>query len=386
MIPLAHHKSPITHNQSPSMRIAYLMQDAGSVYGAERATLDLAAGLMAEGSSEALLVLIKEERMNLVTSDYVSEAEKRGVPCLSVATSGRVSPALVRAIRDVLDEQRVDVLHTIGYKADLHGCWATGSGKRMPVVSTVHGWLNRPEIKERFYGWINRHALKRFQRVIVLSRYYEQWLARLGLPNLVRIPSGFPEERLIPPETAWTSCPPPEPMIVGMMGRLSEEKNHALFLRMARRFAEAKRPVRFLIAGDGPQRRAIEAAIHDQRLHNQVSLLGYTNSDDFLRQIHVLVMCSHIENMPYSILEAMNWMRPVIATRVGGMPDLIDDRVTGRLVSPDDDRQMAECVEELIGNTEALRSMGMAARTKLEREFPRSAMVNRHMDIYRSLI
>ena len=368
------------------MRIAFLMQDTGSVYGAERATLDLVCGLMAEGACEVLLILINEERMGLGESAFAAEAMRRVIPCRILSTASRLSPRLARGIREVLNEERVDVLHTVGYKADLHGGWAAGFGRRVPSVATVHGWLNRPDAKERFYGWINRQALRRFQRVIVLSSYYEQWLTRLGFTHLVRIPSGYPSASLVPPDAAHAPISSPDPLTVGLMGRLSEEKNHAMFLRVVRRLAETKQPIRFLIAGEGPERTAIESAIAQMGLQERVSLIGYVDCGVFMCQVHVVVMCSKIENLPYTILEAMNWMRPVIATRVGGIPDLVEDGVTGCLVEPDDDEAMAACLEQMVQNPGTISAMASAARSKLEREFSQRAAVTRHAEVYRSLI
>ncbi len=368
------------------MRIAFFMQDRGAVYGAERATLDLAYGLQRRTGVDVLLILIEEKRLRAADSDVAGEARLRGIPCRVISTASRVSPFLISALRSLLETERVDVLHTIGYKADLHGGWATRAGKRTPIVSTVHGWLDRPDRKERFYGWLNRQALRRFPRVIVLSSYYETWLSKLKIRSRVRIPSGFPRDRLIPPDTARASFPDSGLLTFGIMGRLSAEKNHAMFLRAARRLVERDAPVRFLIAGEGPDREKIEKAIRNEGLQQHVNCVGYCDSDEFMQQLHGLVMCSKMENLPYAIMEAMNWMRPVIATRVGGIPDLVEDGVTGYLVDLDDDAAMADALSGLMADPGRRRACGEAGRMKLESEFGQERAIAKHMNLYAELL
>lgn len=367
------------------MHIAFLLQDIGSVYGAERATLDLACGLQQRGCAVTLM-LMRETRLALQHSALYEEIVRLGLPVHVVEARGRMSYRLVRAVRSLLYALNVDVLHTIGYKADCHGGWATGFGRYRPVVSTVHGWLNRADWKERAYGMINRQVLKRFQAVIVLSRYYERWLHTWCPRTVVRIPSGFYRPTHDAGALPVFSPPPPFPFTVGMMGRLSEEKNHAMCVRVAERVARLRSDVRFLIAGEGALRPAIEASVAAAGLEEQVRLLGYTDSPSFFRRIHVAVMCSRIENLPYTLLESMYWTRPVVATRVGGIPDLVEDGHTGYLVDGDDDAAMAQHVSALAADPVRRECMGKAGRHKLEHEFAAAQALDRHIELYEAVM
>ncbi len=251
------------------MHIAFLMQDTGTIYGAERATLDLVKILRASDTIRVTVYYMNELRLALSHSEIVGELEKMGVSAVSLPVRHAFSPSLICALRAALRRDHVDMLHPVGYKADLHGGWAAGFGKGVPVVSTVHGWLFRPDLKERFDGWVDIRVLRRFQKVIVLSSYYEDFLRRSGIPAeaLVRIPSGYPAPDAIVRRVVKA------PFVVGILGRLSWEKNHDMFLAVARELRNEKRSVRFVIAGDGPDalRRMAEAGLKKLRTEFSVA-------------------------------------------------------------------------------------------------------------------
>ena len=357
------------------MKIAFLLQDTGAVYGAERATLDLARGLAARGTG-VLVVLIRETRLGDRGSLLEAALREEGLAVEIAATDRRLSMGLARSIRSLLQEHGADVLHSVGYKADVHGVMAVYG--RIPQVSTIHGWLFRRDIKERFYGWLNVHALKRCARVVVLSRYYEDLLGRVGL-RAVRIPSGL-DTRSLPAMPSHRGT-----FTIGMMGRFSEEKNHPMLLRAAKRLVEDGVTVDVLVAGDGPLRPMIEAEIARLDLRHVVKLQGYVSREDFLGCIDVLVLCSRIENLPYSVMEAMAWGLPVVATNVGGLPDLVEDGRTGFLVPNDDPCALAVAVGKLVASRDMAERFGACGREKVRREFAVEACVERHEQLYAEL-
>lgn len=363
------------------MNIVFLLQDTGSVYGAERATLDLAVGLREAGRHPRFL-LLEETRLALPSSRLRESIEVAGFRCDTVPVAARFSLQVINRIHQNLADAGADVLHTVGYKADVHGGLAAQWGREWPVVSTVHGWLFRPDVKERFYGWLNLHALRRCSRVVALSRHYESFLLEKGVSpeRLVRISSGLDPEAISPmTEPAGT-------FTVGIMGRLSSEKNHSMFLRAARRILDNGTVARFLIAGEGPERAAIERHMSALGLTNAVELTGFADRLDVLRRVHVVVMTSRMENLPYTVLEAMSAGRPVVATRVGGLPDLVDDRVSGFLVPSDDDAALAARIGQLARDAGLRERMAGMSRYKLESEFARSDMIARHAELYASLV
>ncbi len=367
------------------------MQDTGAIYGAERATLDLAAALAATGAATPHVILIHETRLGDRPSALRAAWQAAGVPLAELPTDRPFSPALVQAIRRTLAAWSADVLHCVGYKADLHGGWASGWGRRTPAVATVHGWLFRRDLKERAYGLLDLLALRRFSRVIALSRHYENWLQqRLPPGRVVRIPSGLPATAIPDAAIAAAIWDRPAPFTWGILGRLSDEKNHGLLLEALRGLqaqagAATTPAMRLLIAGDGPLRADLEHRIREWRLQDGVTLAGYLPSADFFRQVHGLVLCSRIENLPYCILEAMAWARPVVATHVGGVSDLVRDGATGFLVPRDNAPALGRRLAQLAGDPSLARNLGSQGRGLLEAELTAAAMAQQHLACYRDL-
>lgn len=342
--------------------------------------LDLARGFRKAGE-EVAFFLLDEVRLNVRESAFRAKIERNCIPIHLFPIAGRFSPSVASSVRDRFVAFGGDVLHITGYKAALH---ALISGVR-PVVATVHGWLCRPDLKERFYEGIERFCLCRFDRVVCLSRYYEHLLLRTGIQRerLVRIPTGLDLEAL--PDPALCALPPPDPFTVLHAGRFSEEKNHDLLLRATARLVESGIRLRVILAGDGPLRPRIERRIVDLDLTGHVQCVGFVPIAELLPQAHVLVLCSKIENLPMSILEAMAWMRPVIATRVGGIPDLVEHGRTGLLVHPDQESALAVALRQLIDAPDRGAEMGRAGRNRLECDFALSKNLEALRAVYHAV-
>jgi len=362
------------------MNIVFFMQDTGAVFGAERATLDLAAGLREAGDTPVFF-LIGEARMAGRPSDLQTEIQKEGHDLHVFPIMGRFSLNLAKSVHRTFRLIHGDVLHVIGYKANLHA-WMSGV---RPLVATVHGWLFRDDIKERLYDAIDRWCLRRCDRVICLSTYYEEMLLRHGVrrDRLSRVPSGL---RSLP-DPSELPCVPmnPQSPVFGMMGRFSEEKNHAMLLRAAHEAAEACPNARYILAGQGPLGDEIQAEIARLGLDHIVTQLGYTRVADFMRRIDVYVICSRMENLPYSIMEAMAWGKPVMGTRVGGIPDLVVEGETGMLVASEDFHALAGVIQQVCRSTMLMTHQGAAGRVRLLANFTLQQSTRRHQEVYSSL-
>lgn len=369
------------------MKVAFLLQDTRSLYGAEQATVRLAKGLAAAGISVHAL-LLHETRLGAGGSP-LADSLRRIVPVTEIPVQGRYSRTAIGQIRDFMAKERADVLHSTGYKADWHADIAAKHGVLFPIVSTVHGWLFRWNWKERMFQMLNIGALRHFSRVIVLCDFYERYLRRCGLSplQLAHIPAGIQADSIVSRGEArqlWET--PGEIFTFGLLGRLSAEKNHALLLRAAVRLARnletSPRSWRILIAGDGPLREKLQRQIGRLGLSDRVALAGWTSAGEFFRRVHVLVQCSRVENQPLSVMEAMAWMRPTIATRAGGLPELVQDGATGILVRKGRARALAAAMEKCLVAPEKAHAAGLRARDRLERDYPFDHMVRDHIGLY----
>jgi glycosyltransferase involved in cell wall biosynthesis len=362
--------------------VTFLLQDVPALYGAERVTLELMVALQARGLQVETL-LMGETRLGPGSDAFARAAREAGLPVQRFEVEGRFSTALVKEIRRHLKARPSAILHTVGYKAHLHALLAARG--RAPAVTTMHGWLVRPELKERLYEWLEVQLLRRDQAVICLTRYYEELLLQKGVKRerVHRIPTGLAPAQV--PSFALAASWPEGPFTVALVGRLSWEKNHDVFLRALARLQAAGLEIQAVLAGEGPERAWVEMRVKELGLQDRVRLAGYVAMVDLLPQVHAVCLTSRIENLPLSLIEAMAWQRPVVATRVGGIPDVVEDEVTGLLVPDDDEQALADALGRLQADPARARVMGQAGRLRVEQEFTMARCVDRHMELYTQL-
>jgi glycosyltransferase involved in cell wall biosynthesis len=158
---------------------------------------------------------------------------------------------------------------------------------------------------------------------------------------------------------------------------------------LVRAVAEAARELpalRVAIAGEGPERERLEALAAELGVADRVQLLGHRSDvPDLLASFDVAVSSSWFEGSPLAAMEYMDAGLPVVATRVGGMPDLIEDGVHGRLVEPGDPVALAAAIVEVVGDRERAAAMGARARERRRAEFDLNGTVRRLEDLYERL-
>jgi len=358
----------------PPSAVCFLLQDTGFIHGAQQSTLDLLRALASLEPHAFRVLLIRETRRTDLPDTYSQALIDTGLPVVVLESPGAFSCALVRRIRHEVRDARV--LHTVGPKASLHAVLAARKGIR--VVSTLHGWLFRPEWKERLHEVVELFALRRMWRVIALTSFYTELLRARGVRRVLHIPGGFDPTPLaaVPPPPADT------PFTIGFIGRLSHEKNVPMLLRVAQHF-EGRNDIRFLIAGDGPDRAALHEEARRLGVEPLVEWAGHIPRTAFFSRIHALALCSRIENLPFALLEAMALGRPVVATRVGGIPDVIKPGLTGALVDFDDDTAMAAVLKRWIASPDEIARLTTAARDHVHDQFSPQASARAHLALYR---
>ena len=367
---------------TPLPPVTFFLQDVPALYGAERVTLSLMTALRARGVAVEVL-FIGETRLGAGADAFARAAEQAGLPVRRLTVDRRFSLSLIGEVRRHLKQRPGSILHTVGYKAHLHAVLA--SRGVAASVTTIHGWLVRRELKERCYEWLEVQALRHDEGIICLSRYYEGVLQKRGVrpERLHRIPTGLEARAL--PTVEQSSGWPAGPFTVALVGRLSSEKNHDVFLRALARVRSTGADVRAVLAGEGPERPRVADRIQALGLREVVQMTGYAPMAEVMPAVHAVCLCSRIENLPLSLMEAMAWQRPVVATRVGGVPDVVEDQVTGLLVPDDDEEALANALRQFQSDPARAQAMGRAGRQRVEQEFTMPRCVDRHVELYRHL-
>jgi len=177
----------------------------------------------------------------------------------------------------------------------------------------------------------------------------------------------------------------PEIAVVGMISVLRSWKGHVTFLDAAARLLDnSQRPVRFVIAGDGPGREVLAEKIAQEPWKGKVTLLGHrADVPNILASLDVLVLPSYAhEGIPQIILQAQAMSCAVVATTIGGIPEVVKDGVTGLLVPPCDAGALAEKISSLLDDPGLDAHLGQAARASIEKSYSLDAMGERLLELY----
>jgi colanic acid/amylovoran biosynthesis glycosyltransferase len=178
---------------------------------------------------------------------------------------------------------------------------------------------------------------------------------------------------------------PAEPALIVCVARLAEVKNIPLLLRATALLRERGIPFRCVVVGDGPLRDDVVALREQLDLRDSVEFVGAATDEDVLRwwrRASVGALPSANEGFPVSLLEAAACAVPVVATAVGGVPELVVDGTTGLLVAPEDADAFAASLARLLQNVEEARRLGAAARRRVEDHFRVEAQVDRLLEVW----
>ena len=331
--------------------------------------------------------------------DMTSLRPVAGAAPVMVPSLGReVSPladarALVSLVR-LMRAYRPDVVHTHLAKAGLLGRLAARICGVPATVHTFHGTVFRgyfDPVRSRVFLWFERAMARATTRIVAISDRQAEEIRALGIAEgarLVTIPlglelSGFGAGRRdrLRDELGIG----PEVPLVGAVTRLVPVKGVDVFLDAAAIVARERPAARFVVAGDGELAPRLRAHADALALGDRVRLLGWrADVVDLYAGLDVVVLTSHNEGTPVSAIEALAAGRPVVATSVGGVPDVVTAD-SGLLVPDGDADAVARAIIALIDDPERRRRAGAAGRERVLRTYDVSALVRRVEDLYEAL-
>ena len=324
-----------------------------------------------------------------VVAPALDELRSAGVRFDGLERSSRRDLAPWASLAQSLRGGRIDVLHTHKFGSNVWG-GLLGRAVRVPViVAHEHTWS--------YEGWPLRRGLDRH----VVARGADAFLAvshedarrmaeveHVDPRDVLVVPNGIPPPRLPRAGAVRRELGiPPDAPVIGTAARLSRQKAPGVLVRAAARLRGEFPHLRVLIAGAGREEAAVRALIRELGLEDTVLLLGArTDVPDVLAALDVAVCASRWEGSPLSVMEYMASGLPIVATAVGGVPDLIEPGVHGVLVAPGDPVALADAVAGLLRDPAAARAMGRRARERQRREFDLGVTVQRLERLYDDLL
>ena len=370
----------------PALHVAYLTEGL-----AERGyETTLVAGTLARG----------EDSMQFV-------AERHGVEIVRVDQLHReISPVrdVVAAFRlaRLIRRLRPQILHTPTAKAGAVGRLAAllaGRARPPIVVHTFHGHVLRGYFgpaRTGFFRLLERALARMSTRLIAVSPEVRDDLVALGVAGpekfeVIRLGIELDErvelDGALRYETRRVLGVSPERFVVGWIGRMTSIKNTDVVLRAFGALRERGVDAVLCLIGDGPDRDALERDAHDLGLMRHCLFLGYQEDvARFYAAFDVFLLASENEGTPVTTIEALAAGRPVVATRVGGVPDVVEEGVDGFLAEPRDVEGLADRLERLARDPELRAEMGRRGRERVPARYAVDRLVSDVDELYRSLL
>lgn len=362
------------------MKILQLISSSG-YFGAENVLVQLATELDQNENCHVVTGVIK----NLSTPhvEVVDQSKKKGIETAVFPCSGKFDYKTVLQLRKFIKTNKIDIIHTHGYKSNLYSFFAS-LGVSVKLVATCHNWLgDNPKMK--LYASVDRFFLRRFAFVAAVSRAVQEKALQSNIaPKKVRIIrngialSRFKEQEFSTGFKKYLGIPENH-LVVGTVGRLSSEKGHRHLLNIVDALIKEYPQATFLIVGDGTLRKELQRGFNQEN----IIFIGLRNDlPELYNCMDIFVLPSLTEGLPMVLLEAMASYLPVVVTRVGDVPKVVVENETGFIVDPGDEEAMKKCLLTLLDDSEKRKRMGQKGYQRVKEGYSSSQMAREYLQVY----
>jgi glycosyltransferase involved in cell wall biosynthesis len=366
--------------KEPGLAIAHVVLSL-DVGGLERVVATLAGAQHAAGNRVGVYCLDR-------AGTLAGPLPQAGVSVHTVGRSARgFDPAAVLRLARMLRTDGVRIIHCHNYGALVYGALAARLVRGARVVYTVHGAVTS-----------SRRSTARFLKlgivheVVFVSAHARNVAHAAGVAESAHVHtvlngvdvSSFARSHAGGGEAVRRAHGIAEDArVCGIVARLTEAKDHANLFAAVAIARESMPTLHCLVVGDGELRAMLEREVQVRGLSAAVVFTGAReNVRDYLDAMNVFVLSSVTEGLAMTLLEAMAAGLPVVATRVGGNAEVVEDGVTGRLVPASNARALADAIVSMIENPAAARAMGEAGRERVAQHFSLEAMLRQYQVVY----
>jgi glycosyltransferase involved in cell wall biosynthesis len=349
--------------------------------GAETVMLSLAKSLRERGHNCT---------MGLLQMGWLNdELKKAGFETIIMRQKISYDLACLWNLVALIRKRKIDIVHAHEFMMNTYGTLA-GILTRTPVITTVHGKNYYWEKKRRRAAY---RVVSRFSKMVAVSEDMGRFLAKEVGISKRRITTiyngvdfkghnGSPSSRVAAATREALSIPAQSP-IIATVGRLVAVKDHSTLLKAAVKVIRSCPAVIFLICGDGELRGRLENEARELGIAENVRFAGFRNDIFDLLQISDVYVCSSLsEGLSLSILEAMAAGKPVIATNVGGNPEVVVNGETGILVPPQDPEILASRIVSLLRDKPLSQQFGLKGQWRTDEKFSYERMVHSYQQLY----
>lgn len=354
------------------------------VGGAENHVLALTQGLQKEGWNCAVAYLKGRGDLDTQYAAAGISVHPLGLEhWWDVGAAGR----LVGLIR----REQAEIIHAHLFPAEVFATVASlAAGSRAKLVCTKHN--DEDFLRRWHFRFLHRLISHRAAQTIIISEHLRRFTTAIGTADpsrLVTIPYGYDRVPGGATGEGWRQKLGlgQGTFVIGAVGRLVPQKGHRYLIEAVRRMASAGEDVALAIVGEGPLLGRLEEQVAAAELGRRVFFIGFRRDiPDLLAAFDVFVLPSLWEGFGLVLLEAMAARRAIVASRVSAIPEVVEDGVSGVLVPPADPKALAEALLALRHDAARRAALGAAGHERLRREFTLERLIERTIEVYRSVL
>ena len=362
--------------------------DSGGMYGAEVMLLNLVEEQIRQGLKPVIASIGDKQSAE---KPLEVEAFKRNFPIKTFRMLP--GPNFIGAwkILNYAKSIKCDILHSHGYKGNILFGLLPKSILRLPLITTLHGWTSSetPFSRMRLYEMLDSWSLSRMDAVVLVNKgmlTHPRIAGRKDLKiHIVNngISVGYPD--MYPCTDLNLSSG--KGLNIVAVGRLSPEKGFDVLLKAIARVVENGVDVSLVLFGEGTWRRKLEKLISLLGLRDRVKMPGFvSNAAATFSCFDLLVIPSLTEGLPITLLEAMRGKIPVIASRVGGIPNVLEDGVGGILVEASNEIGLAEAIRTLAESPVRRSNLAEKAYCLFKQKYSSEQMATAYRQIYNNIL
>ena len=277
---------------------------------------------------------------------------------------------------------RPDIVHTHAWGTLCEGVLAAKVARIPIIIHGEHGTIQQTK-RTRY---IQKSVWRMTDRVLSVSKYHAQKLARtVGFPvqRITVLPNGVDSDRFQRGNRGRSFVRKADDILIGTVGRLVPVKNQMVLIDAFSKLCNQDFNIKLIIVGDGPLRHQLQTVAKDTGCADRIEFLGRRSDvPEIMRAMDIFVLSSYSEGMSNTILEAMSSGLPVVATAVGGNPELVLNGKTGLLVPTNDPEKLERALCLLIRHEEMRKEMGMRGRERVKKYFSLRGMIDNYEKLY----
>ncbi len=361
----------------------------GEFGGAERHILNLATAIDPD--------VVEVSVCCLFADPFVKVAREAGIRSYSIPMRHKLDFGIVTKLRENIINDKIDIVHTHGVRANLVGRLAAKMSGVGTVITTVHSMLAQdyPDTFSRLANmFIEKASRSMTNHFVAVSGGLQKALIKQGIPEkkITVVYNGldpqiFRGKEHIDPGWRKRAGIAEDVPLVSIVGRLHQVKGHRYFLKAAAELLKNRKDIHFLVVGSGPEREALEELTNDLGISEYVTFTGFiSNVSEVMPDLNLLVVPSLWEGFGLTALEAMAVGVPVVATSVGGLPEIVEHGTTGLLVPPADEEALAKCILWVLEHPQESKEMALAAKAVVEEKFSAAAMARKTEAVYQKIM